>query len=264
MNRETAKELLATYLQSSGMEFDPKIQEALELAESDPELQEWMHLQTETDPVIRKALEQVPVPDGLEESLLEMVRKEAPAAPARRRFRPMVWGVGVAAALILGMGLFIKIRSNEALIQGIQHSITGTSPDDFTDFRDGMAYYIRNVYFQLDHHTEDLGSIEQYLGGVKAPVHEGLPTDLTALTPIGCKELSWKGNTVSLVCFHSAEGKIVHLFILDREGFAPAQFDDITTVATSHSLETGGWSTANSVYLLVGSDPDVDIEFALG
>jgi hypothetical protein len=264
MNRETAKELLSTYLQSSGMEFDPHIQEALALAESDPELQEWLQLQSENDPAIREALEQVPVPDGLEDTLLEIVRKEAPAAPSPRRFRPMVWGIGVAAALVLGAGLFLKLRSSEDFIQGIQHTITGTSPDDFTDFRDGMAYYIRNVYFQLDHLTTDLGSIEQWLGDNEAPVYEGLPEGLTALVPIGCKQLSWKEQNVSLVCFHTAAGKIVHLFILEREGFDPARFEDIGSVATSHALETGGWTTDGSVYLLVGSDPEVDIEFALG
>ena len=90
------------------------------------------------------------------------------------------------------------------------------------------------------------------------------PKGLTALVPLGCKELSWQGHDVSLVCFHTADGKIVHMFILNQEGVDSSSFRDITSVATSHKLETGGWVSGSTVYLLVGSDPSVDIEFALG
>ncbi|NDV62612.1 DUF3379 domain-containing protein [Puniceicoccales bacterium CK1056] len=264
MNKQEAKERLSAYLQSSEAELDEQMQEALEMAESDPELQEWMQLQAEMDPQLREAFDQTPVPDDLEAALLETVRAAPVAAPARFFSRNLLWAFGAAAAVILGLGSFFYVRQNEVLIQDIQQSITGKSPDDFGNFRDGMAYYVRNVYFQLDHLTEDLTSIESWLDNKEAPVYEGLPAGLTALVPIGCKQLTWQDQNVSLVCFHTADGKIVHLFILNRQGIDASLYEDITAVANSQSLETGGWMTGSTVYLLVGSDPQVDIEFALG
>lgn len=265
MNKERAKELLSAYLEESTAEVDPELQQALELAQSDPELLAWMQLQADLDPVLHKAVSSVSVPPDLEARLLQTVRASAPRAgkPARSRFmRPAI--LGLAATLLLSVSAFWILRHNESLVQSVQRSVSGTSPDDFTHFRDGMAYYIKQVYFRLDHLTEDLDSIESWLSGKDSPVYENLPPALAALQPIGCKQLQWRGLDVSLVCFHTDDGKIVHLFLLQRDSAQPIQFSGIDTVARSSGLETGGWSSPSTVYLLVGSDPSVDIEFGLG
>lgn len=265
MNKQRAKELLSAYLKDSSHEVDPELQQALELADSDPELQAWMQLQADLDPLLQDALSSVPVPPDLKARLLQTVGETAsvPAAPRRARLlRPAI--IGLAATLLLSVSAFWILRQNEAIVQSVQHSVSGTRPDDFTHFRDGMAYYIKQVYFRLDHFSGDLDSIESWLSNSQAPVYEDLPEALTALAPIGCKQLQWRGLEVSLVCFHTPDGKIVHLFLLDRESALQNQVNGIESVARSSGLETGGWFTPSTVYLLVGSDDSVDIEFALG
>jgi len=263
MNLQEAKDLLSAYLQSPEGESDTRMLEALQMADSDPELQEWIQQQAELDPQIRDALAGAPVPENLESDLLKTVRVPQ-VVPIRSSKLQLLWSWGFAAAVLIGVGTVFFLRQNETVVQDIQAMISGTEPDDFGNFREGMAYYVRSVYFNLDHHTKDLNSIQSWLEEKNAPVYETIPKELTALVPIGCKQLSWQDRDVSLVCFHTGDGKIVHMFILDRDGTADHLYQDITKIATSHDLETGGWLTDSTVYLLVGSDPQVDVEFALG
>ncbi len=265
MNREQAKQWLSAYVEGMDLGSEQNLREALRLAETDPELRDWWHHQQEMDQRMRAALADVPVPDGLEQVLLTSVGAGpvSPGVPAGfMRWRG--WILAAAALLVLGLGTFLFLRNNEALVQDLQASVSGTSEDSFDQFRDGMAYYIRKVYFQLDHKSDQLPSIEDWLQNHDTPAFGNLPGQLAALPTLGCKQLEWRGQKVSLVCFNTRDGKIVHLFILDREGADPDQFRDIATVARSSGLETGGWLTPDKVYLLVGSDPEVDIEFALG
>ena len=126
-----------------------------------------------------------------------------------------------------------------------------------------MAFFNRKQNFQLDRFADDLDVIRSWLDRRDAPVYDSLPQALVALKPIGCKQLIWKGQDVSLVCFHIKRGRIVHLFVLDLGGLDPMRCAGLDRVADSHELETGGWVVADRAYLLVGSHPDVDVEFAL-
>ncbi len=261
MKIERAKELLSGNPAHSGDELENEIAEALKLLESSPELQSWMEEQEQLDPVIAGAIRSTPVPDGLQGKLLETVG--ADRSVKRSRTRWFIWA-GSLAALIALSAVSLRFTSpGEQFIQGMQHRVSGNSPDDFDQFRDGMAYYIRNVYFQLDHFTSSMDSIEDWLEENNAPLHEAVPAQLLALQPIGCKELSWNGHPVSLVCFHTRDGNIVHMFIMDKDAVDEAAYASLGDVMVSNELETGGWVTEDKVYVLVGSNPDVDIEFAL-
>ena len=261
MNIERAKELLSGNIDIPGDDLGNEMADALELLETSPELQNWMEQQEHMDPVLSGALNSTPVPDGLEEKLLQTV---GAAKRANRANTHWILWVGSLAAVVTFATVALQFTpQGERIIQGVQQSVSGTTPDDFDHLRDGMAYYIRNVYFRLDHVASDLDSIENWLMDNKAPVHEFVPEELLALKPIGCKELSWQGNAVSLVCFHTGDGNIIHLFIMDRGSAGAEAYAGMENVIVSNDLETGGWTTEKKVYVLVGSSPDVDIEFAL-
>jgi hypothetical protein len=265
MNKEQAKEWLSAYLEGLEFEDNPELKEALSMAETDPELKDWWQRQRELDQQMEEALHEIPVPEDLESRLLETVRGKQVRTTSRWTFtRRFAWGAGIAAVLVMGFALVLQTRQHEVILQNIQARISGTSPDSFNHFRDGMAYFIRSVYFQLDHFSNDIDSIESWLEAEDAPRFNALPEELLALNPIGCKKFKWKEQDVTLVCFHTVEGKIVHMFILDRDQARPDQYMGIDSIARSHELETGGWVTDTNVYVLVGSDPEVDVEFALG
>ena len=262
MNKEEAKMWLSAWIPGQESDADPQMREALRMAGEDSDLAAWLESRLGMDAAMNKALADVPVPDDLEASLLETIRDST----KQRGYNPRRFSrlMALAAVLLLGLGSVFIVSRHESLVQGIQNTLSGTSPDSFENFRDGMAYYIRNVYFTLDHRSEELPSIEAWIRDQKAPGFGQLPGQLADLVPVGCKQLQWKDLPVTLVCFHTANGKIVHLFILDRQQTPPDRYLDIQKVATSSDLETAGWVTDAAVYLLVGSDPEVDVEFALG
>lgn len=264
MNKDKAKEWLSAYLEGLEFEENPELKEALRMADDDPELKEWWEAQRAFDQQMESALEEIPVPADLEAKLLQAVGDRKDKMLVWKSARRIVWGFGIAAVLLLSVVAIRQTREHEVILQNIQERISGTSPDSFNHFRDGMAYFIRNVYFQLDHLSKDVDSIDSWLKAEDAPTFEVLPAELLALKPIGCKQFKWKDQDVSLVCFHTENGKIVHMFILERNDALPDQYLGIDAIARSHELETGGWTTTDKVYVLVGSDPDVDVEFALG
>lgn len=264
MNKEKAKEWLSAYLEGLEFEENPELKAALQLADEDPELKAWWQEQREMDQQMEAALEEIPIPDNLEAKLLQAVGDRQDKTLIWKSARRIVWGIGIAAVLVLSVVAVRQTSQHEVILQNLQERISGTSPDSFNHFRDGMAYYIRNVYFQLDHLSKDVDSIDSWLKAENAPTFEALPEELLALKPIGCKQFKWNEQDVSLVCFHTENGKIVHMFILERDEARPDQYMGIDAIARSHELETGGWTTNDRVYVLVGSDPEVDVEFALG
>ena len=260
MNIEQAKEVLSGYVRGPAEQQDAQTLQALQMLRQHPELQEWMRMQETLDPQLSRIYNDIAPPAGLEAALLKQVGARSERARWKTRYS---WIGAIAALLVIGAGT-VFLLPHERLIQSAQEAVTGTSPDDFEQFRDGMAYYISKVYFTLDHTSQDLDSIKDWLSSHEAPVFENIPVALGDRKPIGCKELSWQGREVSLICFHTDEGGIVHLFVMERSGADADSLQDISRVARSHGLETGGWSSESKLYLLVGSDPGVDIEFVLG
>jgi len=261
MKTEEAMEILSSVTLDERHPEDPKVCQALDLAERNPELKDWIARQKRLDPRIRTALQSAPVPEGLEEKLLGQVRSNR-SKPCSSIFRNR-WLYGVAAVLAIGF-VSVFLYRDETILQNIQRQVAGKDHESFSNLRDGMAYYISSIYFQLDHISPDLNSIENWLQEKQVPSYDDLPEELIALDPIGCKELLWRGRKVALVCFHNDTGGIVHLFIMDQSEADPSIYEGISEVAISQGLETGGWTSNGKVYLLVGSEKDVDIEFALG
>lgn len=201
------------------------------------------------DQDIKDAIGSVEPPAWLKESIL----KNAPSHKTNI-LRPRFKLLAIAAVLVVGFFsafTFVNMKGNTQL----QH------PEDF---RIATATYIQNGKFLLDHKAPSLESIANWLNERTAPSFTELPESLTALAPIGCKELTWRGNPVTLVCFHREDGTIVHLFIGNRTAETNTLFAGVSDIARVHELETGGWLTDQHVYLLTGSDPSVSISSYLG
>lgn len=261
MKFEEARKVLSSCHPEDLKSPDPLIREALAMAAEYPELQELLSRQKEVDGRIAAALAETPVPEDLRDRLLGSVAGHQ--QKSRSRIVRLSWTFGIAAMLVIGVGT-VFLSKNEKMIRDIQRTVSGKDHEFFESYREGMAYYISSVYFQLDHLSDSLSSIENWLEEKDTPAYDELPDQLVALNPIGCKEIAWRDRKVSLVCFHTERGKIIHLFIMDTPGPEDEAYDNISRVAVAHGLETGGWTSGEKVYLLVGSDETVDIEFALG
>ncbi|MCZ6673460.1 MAG: hypothetical protein O7C75_11050 [Verrucomicrobia bacterium] len=244
MDTLEAKQILSAYQSDKEPFSDPHMLEALNLLDHDPELSEWFENQLAFDRQVKQTLSEAQPPVGLKETLLADYRKQ------RRNtvIRFVRYASALAAVLIIGVGGFWKYTINY-----------NSKMHEYATFREGMAYFIAGSYFTLDYLDKDLGNIAKWLEKKDSPMYESIPAALAAKEPIGCKKMTWRGQDVSLVCFHRDDGKIIHMFIAERDGFSEEAITDLDKVLVSHDLETGGWVTDTHVYLLTGSEPGVTI-----
>ncbi|MEO0796866.1 MAG: hypothetical protein AAFX93_17025 [Verrucomicrobiota bacterium] len=198
------------------------------------------------DQEIKDSLSDLPPPGGLRESILLGCQEVKP----KPRHNPALMSLAAAATLILTLTV---------LSIGYM-SYYNSKISKLTSFRDAMAYYAAGAYFSLDHLSTELSTISNWLDENNSPNFQDIPEGLLAMEPIGCKQIDWRGESVSLVCFHRDDGKIVHLFIIEKRNGGSNSFVEIERIAESHGLQTGGWSNEDSVFLLSGSEPGVRID----
>jgi hypothetical protein len=256
MTTEEAKVILSAYRPGKDDPEEAPLKAALELAASDPELSEWMALQARNDEAIRQVIgESTPAAD-LEARLLEL----APEAPRRLARFPSIpaWGYAVAACFVIAVTA-LSFRSTIIENQLLGYFPQLSAVEKEATFRDAMALYVSSSIIQLDFTATNLDAITDWLTEQPTPSYNEIPNLLAARETIGCKSFLWRGQEVSLICFESPEGGIVHLFLMEKEGTEAATWDSIASHLTSHERKTVGWEDDELVYLLVGSDPDVAV-----
>jgi hypothetical protein len=244
-----AKQLLSAYQSDKDQFSDPHMLEALSMLENDAELAEWFEHQLAFDRQVKEALRDAPEPVGLKDSVLQGYRN----SKRNKVIRYVRWATAVAAVLLLGVGGFWSYASNY-----------NNKMHEYATFREGMSHYIAGSYFILDFLDTDLGKIGHWLEKKNSPMYESIPALLAEKEPLGCKKMAWRGQDVSLICFHREDGKIIHMFVAERSGLSEEAFANLDEVLISHDLETGGWVTDTHVYLLTGSEPGVTIKEYLG
>jgi hypothetical protein len=249
MNILEAKQILSAYQTGRDHFSDPHMLEALSMLDKEPDLAVWFENQLAFDRQVHEALVDAPGVDRLKDAILADYRK----ARHSKVVRYIRWASAIAALILVGVGGFLGYAANY-----------NSKMHDYATLREGMAYFIAGSYFTLDFVDKDLDRIGNWLVEQKLPMYEGIPDSLAAKEPIGCKKMSWRGQEVSLVCFHREDGKIIHLFVADRSNISEAAIANLDEVLISHDIETGGWVTDTHVYLLTGSEPGVTVREYLG
>lgn len=239
-----AKQLLSAYQSDRDHFSDPHMLEALNLLDKNAELAEWFENQLAFDRQVTDALAEAPAPGALKSSILKDYRN----LKRNKIIRTVRWISAMAAVLILGVAGFFGYAANY-----------NSKMHQYTTLREGMAHFIAGSYFTLDFLTKDLGKINSWLKEKEAPLYDSLPPALLEKEPIGCKKMNWRGQDITLVCFHREDGKIIHLFVADRSALSEESIANLDEVMVSHDLETGGWVTDTQVYLLTGSEPGVTV-----
>jgi len=217
---------------------DPRLREALDLAEANPELRAWWDQHCEFDRTARQAFQDIPVPlDGLTRILEQARRGEQGKPPARGM--ELNWGWLVpAAAVLIGLALLLWPRPP-------------ASPElDFDTYR---ARMMRNVLreYAMSILTNDLSAIQVHLQEMKAPSTFEEPAGLSALTRTGAGVVGWRTNQVAMVCYDRGDQQMLFLFVAHRNDVPDAPGWPPSTVMDK-GLQTVTWTTNDWVYLLAG------------
>ena len=222
MNEQEARLILQAYRPGADPD-DPEVAAALQEAARNPELAHWFAEEQAFDRAIAAHLGNVPAPFGLKTRILAQA---APPAASRQ----WSWAVRLAGVVAI---LFL-------LTQIISLFRPGAPETRVSNYAQEMVSFIR-LGGALDVESHDLHQIEEWLS--KKEASPGfVPPRLAALQPLGCRLLSFRGQTVTLICFKRDNDRLAHLFVVDR-----AAMPQMKSGAPPVFAGVGDWMTASWV-----------------
>ena len=83
---------------------------------------------------------------------------------------------------------------------------------------------------------------------------------ISELKLVGCKEILWNDQKVSLICYNQGFGNIVHLFQIPKSTELQITQHNPKSIVTINGLQTIEWNDQSYSYILIGSNPDVDLQ----
>lgn len=251
MDKDQIRKNLSGYRPELYHDDDPAIAESLRLAKTDPELSAWLQEQIDFDRRVSDTMTSLLPPAGAKESLLEGYRSHQLPRPARR----LLPGLAVAAALVISTALVAKYFLMPPPVEFASHPAPTVEV-----FREQMAFFA-SQRFVLDQTFDTNAESALWLAEQNYPTIEEIPGKLVNFRGMGCKKFDWQNNKVGLICFRKSSNEIVHLFVLERTALTADKTNsrDLDELHVFHGRQTKGWEDQNHVYLLVGSQPGVEI-----
>jgi hypothetical protein len=229
MDNDEARFLLSACQPTGSDSSRPEIGEALAQARRDPELADWLKRERRSDAAIsRKLCELEPTPD-LRARLLAGGR----ATRRARNWRSWRVGLGLAAAIscVAGFGWW----GRSLIFSRPAETVATASLEAWQLHAVGV---FSNPLFRLDRTGETYAPLAAHLVTHQARVAGELPFTDAIVSAVGCKVLKWQGATISLTCFRSDTGELVHLFVGAR-----GAFDDASLRHGPRRGQVGGFST---------------------
>ena len=245
MTRDEAKKILALY-RPDVTDDDPRMAEALELVQRDPELAAWFQQQCAVFDAIRSKLKSIPVPQGLHR---QIIAENTAGTHVLSLTNRLLLASAVAALILLAGIIWMQVKPN--------------SQNTFDGYRNRMASSIQRTY-AMDMHERDQAKIREYFAGKDAPADYVLPKNLDKLPGEGGMVLKWNDHQVCLLCLdasnNSGSRNDLYLFMANRSVLpgAPAagkqpqfkSFNKLTTVT---------WTVGDRVYLLAGTGDEAEL-----
>jgi hypothetical protein len=235
MTKDEAKRILAAYRPGDQDRFDSYFAEALRQTEKDAELARWFAEEREFDRAVAAHLTSVPVPFALDTRILANM---APSKTSRLRWLAPLTAAAVTALLLLAIVISVLRNSR-------QHS------GSVTDYEQEMMSFVE-LPPPLEMESLEIGPIKQWIAERKAPLAE-IPPGIAAVETMGCRILSFRGHTVTLICFCHGN-TVAHLFMMDRAAL-PAVKPGKTPVLTTHAdWTTAIWADQRYAYMVAVHD----------
>lgn len=230
MDDARIRELLSVYRAGEGESFHARFEEARKEAEADAKLTQWWTEEKELDRIIAQKLQGAPLAAGLKARLLR-----PPEAVVRS---PWVRRIALIAAAIVLLAVLLSPWRGP-----FQPAAS------LADYRDEMVGFIK-VAPTLELKTKQVAEIRTFLDKAGAPARFALPAKLENLEPVGCRTLRFHGNDVTLVCFKREDGKLLHLFAVNRAALPQVPRGAHPDYAAEGEWMTAAWSQGDQVLLM--------------
>jgi len=243
MNRQQVRQVLSLYRPGTADANDPDFADALRACESNPELKLWFKAHCESCQALRARFKEIPVPEGLREQIIAERKINTTSQPRR----PVIYAAVTAMAAVALLTFVIV----SLWWQPRAH----TGQPAFRDWT--VSYALLNYGMALE--TNDLSQIRSFLAGKNFTADFVAPEALrNKARPTGCALLTWHGQRVSMICFHSGkplgpgETSDLYLFVADNGSIlkTPGGIPELAKVSRA---TTASWSRDGKTYVLVAA-----------
>jgi hypothetical protein len=242
VDKTEAREVLRLHRPGLPDEADPRMADALRLAQEDSELAQWFEAHCQFYITMRARLKEIPVPADLHEKILrgEAIRRGRIVA-----LRPFLVPLATAAMLIL---LGVAAWSFKSRMRG----------DVFADARERIVKQAERGYSMTKTST-NLALIHEFLVANKFPDYT-LTKPLANLSGLGCATVDWRGRKVSMVCLLTRQNQELFLFVMDRANLGKAPETGQTEFTRIQKLMTASWTQDDKIYILAGTGKEADLK----
>jgi hypothetical protein len=242
MNRARAKEILAGYRPDKDLPTDPEFAAALALLEQDAELARWFEHEQALDMALRRKLQEIPVPAGLQKRILAS-RPKPLTRPDWWRKAPIL---SAAAAVLVVIGVSAVW-------------LAPWKPATWSDFRAKMVEEVTGPY-DLDIKTRSHDQVRQRMAAAGYPSGYRLPPGLLEYPLEGGLKLHWRGHKVSVVCFGSDDERKpdVWLIVSSRTSLPGAPARATPEFGLIGKSRIASWADDGHFYVVATQDgPDL-------
>ncbi|MEO0794975.1 MAG: hypothetical protein AAFX93_07430 [Verrucomicrobiota bacterium] len=183
-----------------------------------------------------------------EEAPADDVGTAVPFCPEQRRpwwQNPSLVSVAAAIVLLVAVGMI--------MFDGPPASANS----DIDSFHNHIGTH-HNSSAPLDHQSESLDELREFLASRGAPSPRDLPAGVDALPEVGCAVIQWQGQQVSVIKMRN--GDHVSLYVV-RKAIFPSDYHASDPVpANVGTVSIVRWSNDDLLYFLVRSGSVGDIE----
>jgi len=251
MNHQRIIEILEAYRPGQGLEADPEIRQALDLAAEDPELAAIKKGIEDFDDAFRSALNEVPVPKDLHDNILNAARTRGMIQPTDEEPAPtsrniIQWlhpaSFGIAAAIIIMLALSLTFWSKP-----------GLDKPDLAMAQDPISSVAHALYNSLNpaFKSKDGSQIRDFLVSNSGFAPATLPGDIVWDRAFACDVRVVNGHQVSIICFMAPDNsRSMHLFTFVRGEFPDAEVPERPSLRRSGKSCCAKWGDAEKVHVL--------------
>jgi hypothetical protein len=208
MDNNKAKLRLAVYRRTGEDAQDPFFAEALQQAEKDPGLRDWLADQQQFDAQFAAALGEIRGPkDG--RALVEATMMRRPVRWTRW------WPVAMAASIALMLTLYFSFGGKRPVSLPQTASVAE------------MAHHLSEHHATIGLMSRDYSKLRAWIAEKGGPLPDRLPPGLAQLGVLGCQTWETNRGKASLVCFVRGNKDMVHLYVFEnpRDGAMLPEMD---------------------------------------
>jgi hypothetical protein len=261
MNRTRIIEILESYRPGEGLEQDPEVRQALELAGQDPGLAEFRRQSEAFDKAFGERLQSLDIPADLMAGILGAARSRTTArhtpvpvsksATLIKWFHPAAFAAAAAIIILLALSFTFWTRPDAP---GQLPALTSDAPSPQAHQLLATAHGLR-AQFRPSVRSNDSSQLIAHLRARGGAVPATLPDRFSWDRAMACGVVEINGARVSILCFSAGEGSgMLHLLTFQRSDFPGIELSASPQITSMDGTCCASWADGEQIHVLYADE----------